>query len=526
VTIATTIAYSTTAGGAADSYGYVSQADGWLRGELAIEQPWVRSVPWPFAVQTFTPLGYYSEAAGREPSDLIPTYSPGLPLLMAGAKAVGGQEALFWVVPIMAGLLVLATYGLGCRLASPTAGLIGAWLVAMSPAVLVMAVQPMSDVPVSAAWAVAFYFLFGTTWQCAAMAGITAAIALVIRPNLVFGVPIMAAWYLPAIWGSDAVARRSALSHGIVFCLGVLPGIVFVAVFNALMNGSPLTSGYGRIEAFFGVAHFWPNAWSYLTWLVESQTPLVLLGVAALLAPRARIWSGARDRGAVAIVAAFSLAIWVFYCFYMRFDVWWALRLLLPVWPFLLVGVGAVVVFATRGASTVRQVGTATLLVVLGAHTNSVAAGHGSFRLWEAHRQFPSVGRLARETTEPNSVILSMLHSGSTRYYGGRVTLRYDWVDPLWLDRAVVWLEAHDAHPYLLVEERELNDVRDRFRGQRTLRRLDEPPVFVDEGESGKVVLFDLADTNEGTAAPPTIVRRTDTTRSQPPIEMESLRIQ
>jgi hypothetical protein len=384
---------------------------------------------------------------------------------MAGAKVIGGQEALFWVVPIAAGFLVLATYGLGCRLASPTAGLIGAWLVATSPAVLLFAVQPMSDVPAAAAWAVAFYFLFGATWRCAAMAGVTAAIAIVIRPNLVFGAPIMAAWYLPAMWGSDAVARRRTLEDGIVFCLSALPGILFIAVFNTVMNGSPLRSGYGQIDAYFGLTHFWPNAWSYLSWLVETQTPFVLLGVAALLAPGTRMWSGARDRWAVVVAAAFSLAVWVFYCFYMRFDVWWALRLMLPIWPFLLLGVGAVVVTATRLTSPVRQIGTAALLVFVGAHTMHFSAEHGSFRLWKADRRHPSVGRLVRETTEPNSVILSVLHSGSVRYYGGRVTMRYDWVDPQWFDRTVEWLTARDVHSYLLVEEEELEAVRARFLG-------------------------------------------------------------
>ena len=526
-TFATTLAYATTAVGAADSYGYVSQAEGWLHGALAIEQPWVSAVPWPFPNQTFTPLGYYSEALGRTPSDLIPTYPPGLPLLMAGAKVVGGQEALFWVVPIMTGLFVFATYGLGCRLASPTAGLIGSWLVATSPALLMMAMAPMSDVPAAAAWAAAFYFLFGPTRRSAALAGVAAAIAVAIRPNLVFGVPIMAAWYLRAMSGSDAVARRRTLGEGIVFCLGVAPGILFIAIFNAVMNGSPLRSGYGQIDAYFGVTHFWPNAWSYFTWLVESQTPLVLVGVAALLSPAPRIWSGARDRRAVSISAAFALAICVFYCFYLRFDVWWALRLLLPIWPFLLLGVGAVAVSATRDASATRQVVTAALLVFLGAHTLHIAADRESFRLWEGDRHYPSVGRLVRETTEPNSVILSVLHSGSTRYYGGRVTMRYDWVDPQWFDRAVEWLTARGVNPYLLVEEEELEGVRARFSGQRTLRRLDDPPVFLHTGQGpGTVALFDLADARDDVAAPPTIVRQTDTTRSQTPVTMEHLRIE
>src|SRR6188508_1174030 len=35
--------------GGADAYGYVSQADLWLAGELVIKQPWVAEIPWPNA---------------------------------------------------------------------------------------------------------------------------------------------------------------------------------------------------------------------------------------------------------------------------------------------------------------------------------------------------------------------------------------------------------------------------------------------------------------------------------------------
>jgi hypothetical protein len=385
----------------------------------------------------------------------------------------------------------------------------------------------MSDVPAAAAWAAAFYFLFGSTRRCAALAGVAAAIAVAIRPNLVFGVPIMAAWHLRAMWGGNQRERRRVLGDGIVFCLGVLPGIVFIGVFNAVMNGSPLRSGYGQIDEYFGLTHFWPNAWSYLTWLVETQTPLVLVGIAALVSPVARMWPAAPDRRAVAIASAFSLAIWIFYGFYLRFEMWWALRLLLPFWPFLLLGFGAVVVSVIRDAPATRQIVTAALLVFLGAHTLHIAAERESFRIWAGDRHYPSVGRLVRETTEPNSVILSVLHSGSTRYYGGRVTMRYDWVDPQWFDRAVEWLTARDVHPYLLVEEEELEAVRARFSGQRTLQRLDDQPVFLHTGQGpGTVALFDLADARDDEAAVPPIVRQTDTTRSQTPIAMERLRIE
>jgi hypothetical protein len=524
-TFGVTLVYSGTAAGASDPYGYVSQADRWLKGQLALAQPWAAEVPWPSPYQTFTPLGYYSQAIGREPSELLPSYSPGLPMLMAGAKAVGGQEGLFWIVPMMAGLLVLATYGLGCRLLSPTAGLIAAWLVATSPAVLFMASLPMSDVPVAAAWATAFYFLFGSTLRSAAMAGLIVAMAIVIRPNLVFAVPIVATWYLMAMWRADKGVRRRAGGEALAFLLAVLPGPLFIAMFNAAMNGSPLISGYGNLDGLFAVTNFWPNMWSYSRWLAETQTPLVMVGIVALV-PSARFWPGARERSAVAVGAAFSLALWIFYGFYMRFDTWWALRLLLPIWPFVLIGVGTAIVALGRGRSAAIQIGVAALVVTLGVFTIRLAAERQTFTLWEDYRRYPSVGRLLRETTEPNSVILAVLHSGSARYYGGRVTLRYDILEPQWLDRAVAWLAAHGAHPYLLVEEWELREVTLRFPDQQTLRLLAGPPVFIHQGIAGPARLFDLVKRPSGEEAPTPILRQTDTTRSQTPVEMDPLRFE
>src|SRR5262249_33750080 len=82
------------------------------------------------------------------------------------------------------GLLVLATFGIGRRLGDDLIGLIGAWLVATSPVVLFMSVAPMTDVPVAAVWAAAFYWLLGTTATTATAAGFLSALAVLVRPNL------------------------------------------------------------------------------------------------------------------------------------------------------------------------------------------------------------------------------------------------------------------------------------------------------------------------------------------------------
>src|SRR5262245_42443924 len=69
-------------GGGSDSYGYVSQADAWAAGDPVIDQPWVKDQPWPGGQWVFAPLGY-KPAAGRQSMAIAPTYSPGLPLMMA-----------------------------------------------------------------------------------------------------------------------------------------------------------------------------------------------------------------------------------------------------------------------------------------------------------------------------------------------------------------------------------------------------------------------------------------------------------
>ena len=180
-----TVIYSTNAPGDADSYGYASQADLWIRGPLRVSQPWVADLPWPKADWTASPLGYRpAEEFGF--GTVIPTYSPGLPMMMAGLKLVGGHCAMFLVVPLCAALMVACTYGLGHRLGAPTAGMIAAALVACSPTFLFFAMVPMSDMPVAGLWSLAFYGMLGTTRRSAWLTGLAVAAAVLVRPNLAF----------------------------------------------------------------------------------------------------------------------------------------------------------------------------------------------------------------------------------------------------------------------------------------------------------------------------------------------------
>ena len=57
--------YATMVAGGSDSFGYISEADAWVRGSVEIPQPWIRQVPWPNADRSFSPLGYAPSQDGR-----------------------------------------------------------------------------------------------------------------------------------------------------------------------------------------------------------------------------------------------------------------------------------------------------------------------------------------------------------------------------------------------------------------------------------------------------------------------------
>ena len=140
--------FGTFSAGGADSYGYVSQADLWLQRTLIIEEPLADEAPWRNANWTLTPFGY---RPGDRRGTMVPTYSPGLPMVMAAFKAVGGPNAVYYVVPLLGALTVWLTFVLGSRLAGPLAGLLAAAALLVSPAFLFQLMWPMSDVP-AAAW--------------------------------------------------------------------------------------------------------------------------------------------------------------------------------------------------------------------------------------------------------------------------------------------------------------------------------------------------------------------------------------
>jgi hypothetical protein len=460
--------------GGSDSYCYLGQARMWLDGSLF--QP-VRPgfmPPWPNATLSFAPAGFIP--SHTVPGGIAPICPPGLAVLMAGADLAGGPRGALAVVPLCAGLIAWCAFLIGRRVAGPWAGVLSALLATLSPAVLYQAVQPMSDVPAAAGWLAALAVLAGG--RAPFPGGLAAAVAILVRPNLApLAVPLaaLAASAMP----EGATPRRRAIATG-SFAAGVLPGVIAVAALNRALYGSFLRSGYGDPSQLFSVAHVVPNLERYFRWLTETHTPWVLL---ALLAPFVMERSertggpGASPRTLAAVSLAMIATILLVYLPYVVFEDWWYLR-------FLLVGVVLVVVLASavtvRGLMRVARPAAVPAVILVAALFGTMfvrtARERHVFELRIFEARFVEAATWVRDYLPPEAVVLTLWHSGSVRYYGGRFTVVWDALPPDGLDAAVDYLTGIGRPPFLLFDGAESARFRERFGGTATLGPLDWPP--------------------------------------------------
>jgi hypothetical protein len=447
------VAYGTLIAGGSDSYGYVSEADLWLNHQVRVAQPFVGELPIPYADRAFTPLAYRPVGSDHV---IVPTYPAGLPLLMAAAKLIAGPRAVYAVVPILGALTIGLCYLLGARAASPVVGAVAAIGLATSPVFLFILMAPMSDIPATAFWTAAIVLTLGSRKYSALVAGICCAVAIVIRPNLA-PLALVPAAYL--VWTRGG--WRS-------FAIGVLPGVLVVAAVNARLYGSPFVSGYGDLGSLYTWRNAPVNLRRYGGWLLDTQTPLVFLAIVALVK---------RPRGAHVLLALFVAGVWASYLFYAPFDAWWYLRFLLPAWPMLLIlmSSGAIWIL-TKTPRLLQAIVLAAIPALVVSYQIEYAVSHGVFAQRESERRYAVVGDYVAASTPANAVVLSMQHSGSLRYYGHRITLRYDWIEPGSLDSTLALLRERGYRPFIVLDDWEETSFKQRF-AESAIGRLELRPL-------------------------------------------------
>lgn len=439
--------------GGADSYGYISQADLWLAGDLTIEQPLAFQVPWEDPDWTLTPLGY-------RPTDvrgtIVPIYAPGLPLMMAAAKLTIGGFGPYLLTPLLGAATVWLTYLLGARVWSPLVGLGAAAWLSSSPSFLFMLMGPMSDVPVTAFFTAAALALTQRWRFRAAWTGLLVGLAVLVRPNLVPAVAVFA-----ALLATTEVSRRERLRATVLFGLAVLPFVLLVAATNAHLYGAPWRSGYGSFSHLYAWRFLVPNLRQYSRWLVDTQTPLIALCIFPFAFWRRLPREGQRR---LAMMAALALIIWLSYVFYLVFDAWWYLRFLLPALPLTLVlaVVGGRLMLSPLTRGLRLSLAAVALVAVVFAQAR-YARANSVLEVCRIESVYVSVGEWVRARLPPNAILLSAQHSGSLRHYGRRMTMRYDTLSHSWWPRAVPILAALGLRPYVVLTEHEERAFREKF---------------------------------------------------------------
>jgi hypothetical protein len=481
-TVAIGVTWTTRTAGGADSWSFVSQAKLWADGNLIVEQPIVSQVPWPHADRSFTPLNYTQV---KDRPAIVSIAAPGYPMLMAAFSPIH-PDAIFWVVPLSGGLLVGMSFLLGRALGGSAVGLLTCALVATSPAVLFQLVAPMSDVVVAAFWVAALVVAIPNRRETWLGAGTVSSLAILTRPNTA---PIAAVFAIAAFWNwrdqGGAQTMRERLWKVVAYGTGTVPGVLSAAAINTALYGGPFQSGYGTAANLYSVQNLLPNTWRYFSWLLSSETPFVLLALAVPFVIRDRA-----TRRLAVFSGLCAFATWFCYVFYLVFNDWWYLRFVLTAFPCIL-GLASLsfVWLARKIPPAARTPAVLMLLVPLLVWRIDYATDAGAFRSWKHERRYIDAGRLVNRRLEPNAILYSGQHSGSLRYYGHRLTIRWQSFDPTWFDRSIQILKDMGYKPYIVVEDGEREDFRQALGGSR-YGQLDWPPLLEIENQP-KVSVYD-----------------------------------
>jgi hypothetical protein len=414
--------------------------------------------PWPNAAATFAPGGFIPSPLHADAA--APICAPGLSVLMAPLAAAFGHDAIFWLTPIAAAILVLSAFAIARQLAGGIGGATAAILVATSPIVLYQTVQPMNDIVTAALWLAAIAAARRT-----AVTGVLIGLAILVRPNLA---PL--AIVLAVIPFMQHGATRGAWRSLLLMIGGSLPGVIALLWLNQAIYGSVVGSGYGAASDMFRAANFDANVANYRHAL--SQTQHVVPAI-ALLAPF--VFDGLKRRGSLLLLVFAGLEILI-YLFYQPFPEWWYLRFLIPAIAILLILASAASVHLL---SKNRMGGLIPIAaVILGVVGVRAAGDRQAFALQRMEGRYRQSAELVRDRLPSNAVLITVWESGSMRFHAGREIVMWDALDPAWLDRAIAWLKGRGQQPFVLLERREEGEFRARFRDQSDFGKLDWPPRF------------------------------------------------
>jgi hypothetical protein len=449
---------------------------------LVDDQKWLSS---PLPRESFppdlsgmlAPLGFVAlnDGSGRA----VPGCPAGLSFVMAAAMRVGGDPAVFLLVPLFGVLAVWSTYLLGRTIAGPWAAVAATSLLVCSPLFMSGVIQPLSDVPAAALWAACLAASTSTgdgsgafRFRRAIGTGLLAGLAVMVRPHLfplaIVPVMLVARGWEPVIGrGRDeAVSRRRLVAATVI---GMIPGVAATASLQWRIYGSVVGSAATAADGTVGLAQAAVNMASYAWWLGRLHTPVLVL---AFLAPLVA-W---QDKRRLWPLVAFVLGVWGLEGPYGSVTGWQHAVAVVPALPVLIVlTVAAASSLSSRLGPVWRPIALLIIVAMVGGSWILEGRARGIFEAKATERKYREVGRYAARSLPPEAVVLAALPGGSIRYYAETPTLTWSAIPANRLDALLDNLRSRGYVPFLALDASERDAFGTHFRGHTMLADLDWP---------------------------------------------------
>ena len=309
----------------------------WLRGSFALEPDFLMN----YAVGTDPEGPRYSR------------YGPGQSLLLLPFVALGSTLAQF--APEYATGLVMRLWVmlLPALLTAATAALLAAWIQSLGYSVRIALTVGLiyglgslalpfsrtlfAEPTVTMLLVLCCYALHRPEQRWWVVAGVAAATAISVKAQTLLALPVVALYALAVSWQNlSGPTWRVFIGRTLLGTLGALPIMLLYGLYNTLLFGHPLRTGYGGLDPGEHMNIAWQEGLYGLT-LSSGKSlflyaPCLLLGMVGLLMRR-------RQQGRESLLAVMMLVVHL--AFYARIDFWhgdgsWGPRYMLVVVPFLL----------------------------------------------------------------------------------------------------------------------------------------------------------------------------------------------
>ena len=264
-----------------------------------------------------------------------------------------------------------------------------------------------------------------------------------------------------------------------------------LAALNTFLYGSPLTFGQGTLLESYSLSSAPGNVRNFTAWLVQTQTPLIALASLPLFFEQA-LSAGTKGVSPRACLSALVGLTLFSYVFYAQFNHWFYLRFLLPAYPALFVLMAAAMRYLCLKLPVEARVPVAVCAcAAVIPYGIKVGSDAGIFRQADFEQRYVRAAENVAAQTPQTAVVFAVQHSGSVRYYANRITLRYDWLADDYLDAAIHDLTARGYHPFIVMDDWEETEFRNRFAPHSRIGRLDWPPLARVKGNP-EVRIYDL----------------------------------